>query len=74
MTDDEIIAPGRLTFPNGGQIDVDSIYNGQVCFRRWMPGADEPDWLRTPIAQFVMLAREQGGIRATPSHPAEGDG
>ena len=74
MTDDEIIAPGRLTFPNGGQIDVDSLYNGQVCFRRWMPGADEPDWLRTPIAQFVMLVREQGGKRASLPPRAAGAG
>jgi hypothetical protein len=63
MTDDEIIASGRLVFPNGGEIYVDSLYDGQVCYRLWRPGEDEANWLRTSIDHFVMLVRKEGGAR-----------
>jgi hypothetical protein len=50
-------------FPNGWEIHVDSHYNGQVCYRRWRPGEEDADWLRTPIEQFVTLVRKAGGFR-----------
>lgn len=72
MTNDEIIAPGRLVFPNGGEIHVDSLYDGQVCYRLWQPDGEEGDanWLRTPIAHFIELVRKEGGVRwSTPAPP-----
>lgn len=69
ITDEEIIAPGRLVFPNGGEIQVDSIFRGAVCYRRWMPGAEEADWLRTPIVDFVRLVKAESGERAAAAPP-----
>ena len=63
LSDEEITAPGRLVFPNGGEVHVDSLYDGQVCYRMWRPGEDEGYALRTPIAHFVMLVRKEGGTR-----------
>jgi len=67
MTDEEILARGLLTFPNGGAINVHSISGledtSEVYFSRRMPGSDEWACLRTSVKRFLAGVRRAGGQR-----------
>ena len=64
LTDDEILEPGPLDFPNGGKINVHRLFDGKVYFARQMPGSDEWDYIRMSRARFVRGVRRAGGCRA----------
>lgn len=58
------IAPGtRLEFANGWAIDIDDIWRGQVCYRRWPPGVEIQGMFdrtyRMPIADFERLLQAE---------------
>lgn len=76
LTDEEILAPGLLTFPNGGAINVHCISglddNAEVYFARRMPGSDEWECHRIrPVKNFLAAVRKARGTRAkdTPDAP-----
>jgi hypothetical protein len=71
LTDEEILTPGNLVFPNGGEICVHSISglgdNAEVYFARRMPGSKEWECHRIrPVKSFLAGVRKAGGQRADP--------
>jgi hypothetical protein len=72
MSDEGIIAPGRLGFPSGHSIDVHTVRNGQVYYQVWHPGEETKaffaDLIRKPIAEFVAQVREHKGARIEGPH------
>jgi hypothetical protein len=63
LTDDEILAPGMITFPNGGAVDVHSVDAVQVFFALRRPGTDEWVLLRKRIGLFLTGVRDAKGER-----------
>jgi hypothetical protein len=80
MTDEEILTPGLLIFPHGGEISVHSHDRdrmgdaAQVYYAIQQPGAEADDWtlVRTPLAMFIAAVRAAGGVRA-PEHRIDPD-
>ena len=68
VTDEEILTPGLLTFPNGGAINVHSLSGledtSEVYYARRMPGSDEWLCLRTSVKRFIAGVRQANGTRA----------
>lgn len=63
MTDDEILTPGRLEFPNGGMANVHEVRNGQVYYALRWPGGDEWSLFRKDIPLFLDGVRHAAGYR-----------
>jgi hypothetical protein len=63
LTDEEILAPGVITFPNGGAVNVHSVGFRQVYFARRMPGSNEWELLRKAIPLFLTGVRDAKGER-----------
>ena len=58
----------RITFPNGGQIDVHKVEAGKVCYQVWPAGVERQSALarlyRKPQAEFDRAIAEHGGVDA----------
>ena len=67
MTDEEILTPGLLKFPNGGEINVHSLSSiaddGEVYYARRMPDSTEWDCMRTSVRRFLRGVRRAEGYR-----------
>ena len=68
MTDEEILTPGLLAFPNGGAIRVHSLGSladeGMVFFARRMPNSEEWECVQTSVKRFLAGVRRADGKRA----------
>ncbi len=62
MTDDDIIAPGRLLFPDERMIDVHEIWCGQVLYAAHV--GDKSWLLRMRLADFIACVRREAGVRS----------
>jgi hypothetical protein len=78
MTDEEILTPGLLTFPNGGEINVHSHDcrrmgdAAQVYYALRMKKTAEWTLLRSPIAMFLVGVRTASGTRAPATSADDG--
>ena len=68
VTDEEILARGVLTFPNGGEINVHSISGlddtSRVYYARRMPGSAEWELRQRSVKGFLTEVRRYNGKRA----------
>lgn len=69
LSDEQIIAPGKLTFPNGGFAVVHWVKNGEVYYFINHPSWESGDLRYTSVARFIKGVRRAGGERDAPHGP-----